>query len=356
MKMTFRWFGKDFDSMPLEYIRQIPGVTGVVTSLMDIPVGEVWPISRLNTLKEEVNNNKLELKVIESLNIHEDIKLGKNNRDKYIENYIETMKNLSEIGAKVICYNFMPIFDWLRTNLYRKLDDSSFTMEYNHNDVLNKNPEDFVSSQKEQTRQTILPGWEPERLDELFLLFEQYRDISEDKYWNNIKYFLDTIIPIAEKLDIKMAIHPDDPPWPIFGLPRVITNKSNIRKFLDLYESPYNCITLCTGSLGANRDNNIADIAKEFAKSNRIAFAHVRNLKFENERNFYESAHLSSCGSFDMFEILKNLYDAGFDGYIRPDHGRMIWGEEGRPGYGLYDRALGATYLQGLWEAIDKLH
>ncbi|MGB9840259.1 mannonate dehydratase [Thermovenabulum sp.] len=355
MKMVFRWFGKGFDKIPLEYIRQIPGVTGVVATLMDIPVGEVWPKERVKALKEEVEKYGLSLEVIESVNVHEDIKLGEKDRDRYIENYIITMKNLSEIGVKVICYNFMPVFDWLRTELERVLEDGSKTMAYKHDVVLKMQPKNFAEKFTEQPEEVELPGWEPERLKEISETLERYKNITEEQYWNNMKYFLDCIIPYAEKYDIKMAIHPDDPPWPVFGLPRVITNRNNIRKFLELNNSLYNGITLCTGSLGANRENDIPSIIREFVKEGRVHFAHVRNLKFESDKDFYESAHLSKCGSFDMFEIMKTFYESGFTGYIRPDHGRMIWGETGRPGYGLYDRALGAVYLQGLWEALEKI-
>lgn len=355
MKMGFRWFGKGHDSITLGEIRQIPGIYGVVTSLMDIPVGEVWPLERLKALKEEVNSYGLQLEVIESVNVHEDIKLGLKTRDKYIQAYIDTMNNLAQIGIKVICYNFMPVLDWLRSDLARPLEDGSNTMAYKDEYISKIDPLALTARVDEQSRGFSLPGWEPERLKEISITIEMYKSISEQQYWDNIKYFLDSVIPYAEKYDIKLAIHPDDPPWPIFGLPRVITNRNNIRKFLNLNKSPYNGITACTGSLGANRQNDVPSIIREFGSQGRIHFAHVRNLKFESDKDFYESAHLSQSGSLDIFEIVKALYDVGFDGYIRPDHGRMIWGEKGRPGYGLYDRALGATYIQGLWEAIDKM-
>lgn len=355
MKMVFRWFAGGFDKITLNQIRQIPGVTGVVTSLLDIPVGDVWPLERVKALKEEVNSYGLEVEVIESVNIHEDIKLGEKTRDKYIQAYIDTMKNLSQIGIKVICYNFMPVLDWARSDLARPLVDGSNTMAYNHEYILNINPSSLADRFDEQSNGFALPGWEPERLKQMSIAIAKYKNISEEQYWKNIKYFLDSVIPYAEEYDIKLAIHPDDPPWPIFGLPRVITNRDNIRKFLDLNKSKYNGITLCTGSLGANRQNDIPAIIREFAAEGRVHFAHIRNLKFESEKDFYECAHLTKCGSLNMFEIVKALYDTGFNGYIRPDHGRMIWDETGRPGYGLYDRALGATYLQGLWEAIDNM-
>ena len=160
------------------------------------------------------------------------------------------------------------------------------------------------------------------------------------------------IEPVCEKYDIRMGIHPDDPAWPIFGLPRIVTGKEKIEKLLKAVDKPFNGITLCTGSLGSNQKNDIPEIIR--ACKGRIPFAHIRNLKYNTDRDFEEAAHLSSDGSMDMYKIMKTLYDTGFDGVIRPDHGRMIWGESAMPGYGLYDRALGAVYLQGLWEAIVK--
>jgi mannonate dehydratase len=183
---------------------------------------------------------------------------------------------------------------------------------------------------------------------------KKYESITEDDLFENLKYFLEEILPVCKENDIKMAIHPDDPPWPIYGLPRIMTGKENIRKLLDMVDDPYNGLSLCSGSLGSNPDNNVPDIIREFG--NRIHFGHVRNLKFDGNGKFHETSHLSDDGSLDLFEIMKAYYDIGYEGYIRPDHGRMIWGEKARPGYGLYDRALGATYLNGLWEAIEKMN
>ena len=175
MKMVFRWFGKGYDNIPLEYIRQIPGVTGVVATLMDIPAGEVWPIERVKALKEEINKHDLEIEVIESVNIHEDIKLGESSRDKFIENYIETMKNLSQIGVKVICYNFMPVLDWARSELARELPDGSNTMAYKHEHILNIDPQNLVSEVDKQSGGFELPGWEPERLKRCRLQLKSIR-------------------------------------------------------------------------------------------------------------------------------------------------------------------------------------
>ena len=355
MKMTFRWFGEKDDSISLDKIRQIPGVTGVVSAIYDVPVGEVWPEGKIKALKETVEKSGLELEVIESVNIHEDIKLGLPTRDRYIENYIETLKNLSKYGIKVVCYNFMPVFDWMRTNLAKDLSDGSNTMSYDQDIINSLTPTKIVEEMSSGSNGYSLPGWEPERLKELNEVLEKYKSVNEDKLFENLRYFLEKIIPTCEQYDIKMAIHPDDPPWSIFGLPRIVTCKENLERLINLVDSPYNGLTLCTGCLGSNPDNNIPELIRYFGSKGRIHFGHVRNIKIHQRGKFDESSHLSKDGSLDMFEIMKAFYDIGFEGYIRPDHGRMIWNEVGRPGYGLYDRALGITYINGLWEAIDKM-
>lgn len=354
MKMVFRWFGSSDDSVTLKEIRQIPGITGVVSALQDIPVGEVWPFESILKLKKEVNDAGLELEVIESVNIHEDIKLGFSERDRYIDNYKKTIKNLSKTGVKVICYNFMPVFDWLRSDLACPLIDGSNVLSYKEEFIKDTDPVSLVEEYQSGSKGFTLPGWEGERLAELKELIQLYKDIDEEKLFDNLRYFLENIIPVCEECDVKMAIHPDDPPWSIFGLPRIITNHTNLERMLKLVDSPYNGLTLCSGSLGANPDNDIPDMIRYFGKLDRIHFGHVRNLKILSRGHFHEVSHLSRDGSLDLFEIMKAYYDIGFEGYIRPDHGRMIWDEEARPGYGLYDRALGTAYLNGLWEAIDK--
>lgn len=343
MKMTFRWYGED-DPVTLEKIRQIPGVTGIVSAIYDIPVGEVWPSERIMKLKKTVEDAGLELSVIESVPVHEDIKTGDGDRDRYIENYCETLRNLAKAGIDCVCYNFMPVFDWTRSDLAFTLPDGSNALIYDNDTVLKMDP---------LRGELSLPGWDSSYTkDDMKELLNKYKNISEEDLWDNLKYFLDRVIKTAEEVKVKMAIHPDDPPWSIFGLPRIITNKKNIERFLKLYDSKYNGLTLCSGSLGVDRDNDIVDMVHSFA--DRIHFAHIRNVKITGERCFEEAAHRTESGSLDIYGIVKAYYDEGFDGYIRPDHGRMIWGETGKPGYGLFDRALGAVYINGLWEAISK--
>ncbi|NUG67127.1 mannonate dehydratase [Lactobacillus mellis] len=352
--MGFRWYGAKDDAISLRDIRQIPGTTQVVGALFDIPVGEVWPKDEIAALKQEVTAAGLKLEVIESVNIHDDIKIGLPSRDQYIENYQQTIRNLSAYGIKVICYNFMPIFDWVRTDLHFPLADGSTDLAFQHQKV-EGDPEDILRSVQDNSNGYILPGWEPERLAQLKELFAAYKDVDAQKLTENLKYFLDAIIPVCEECDVRMAMHPDDPPRPLFGLPRIYKNREDMLTIEQLHESPYNAFTICTGSLGENPANDVPAIIREFVAKDRAPFIHARNIKFMGtEGDFHESAHLSSAGSLDMYEIMKALYDTGFDGYIRPDHGRDIWGENGRPGYGLYDRALGISYLNGLWEAIEK--
>jgi len=355
MKMTFRWFGDGADPISLKYIAQIPGMTGVVTSLLDMPAGEAWPEARIKVMHDQVHAAGLSVEVIESVNIHEDIKLGNAARDEKIENYIVTMERLAKYGIKCICYNMMPVLDWARSHLFYDLPDGSNTMRYQAEFMNGITPEQLAERYAMESELYEMPGWEPERMKKINELLAAYDGFTEEMFYANMKYFLDAIIPHAEKLDIKMAVHPDDPPLPIFGLPKLIISRDNLRRYLDLNPSKYNGLTLCTGSLGAKKGADIPSMIREFGGESRIHFTHVRNLKFENDVDFYESAHFSPDGSLDMFDILKAYHDVGFEGWIRPDHGRMIWGETGRPGYGLYDRALGANYLLGIWEGIQRM-
>ena len=302
-------------------------------------------------MKRELEAAGLTMECIESVNVHEDIKLGLPTRDKYIANYITSIRNLSKAGVKVICYNFMPVFDWTRTDLAMDMGNGATCLSYNGKQIEGKSPEDMFREIDDNSNGYAMPGWETERMGEIKELFEKYKGITDEDLWTNLQYFLEKIIPVCEACDVKMAIHPDDPPWDIFGLPRIIRDLPSLKRFLKLVDSPYNGLTFCTGSLGANLQNDLPAMIREVG--DRIYFAHLRNIKVTGN-HFHETSHLSADGSLDLYEIVKALQDVGFDGYIRPDHGRMIWGETARPGYGLYDRALGAAYLNGLWEACKK--
>lgn len=352
MDMTLRWFGEKNDTVTIEQIRQIPGVTGVVSTLYDTIPGETWEVHKIRALKDSVEKHGLKLLGIESVNIHDSIKTGAPDRDHYIDNYITTLERIGQENIHLICYNFMPVFDWTRSDLARPRKDGSTVLAYDQREIDAINPENMFRSMKEKSNGIALPGWEPERMEKIKELFEMYKDIDEEDLFSNLKYFLEAIRPVCEKYDIKMAIHPDDPPWSVFGLPRIMTSKENFKRLIKLVDAPFSGVTLCTGSLGSNPENNVPDIIRSL--EGRIYFAHVRNVKHNCPGDFEEAAHLSSDGSLDMYEIMKAFHDIKFDGLMRPDHGRAIWGEISMPGYGLYDRALGATYLNGLWEAIGK--
>ena len=352
MQMTMRWFGDKFDSVKLWQIRQVPGVTGVITTLYDIPAGELWPLERIQALKKEVEDAGLTIAGIESVNIHDDKKIGRPTRDKYIDNYIKTLENLAACDIKLVCYNFMPVFDWTRTDLAKVRPDGATVLAYDQKVVDSIDPQTFFDQTNDNSNGYVMPGWEPERLAHVKELFDAYKDVDEETLFNNLVYFLKAIQPVCEKHGIKMAIHPDDPAWPVFGLPRIITSKEKILRVMKAVDSPFNGLTFCAGSFGSNPKNDLPGIIR--ALPGRIHFAHVRNLHHFEPGVFEEAAHLSSDGSFDLYEMVRALYETGFDGPIRPDHGRAIWGEVSMPGYGLYDRALGAEYILGLWEAIDK--
>ena len=300
-------------------------MSGVVTAVYDVPVGEVWSVSALEKLKTLANGAGLSMEVIESIPVHEDIKLGKPTRDKLIANYAENIRNCGKVGVKCVCYNFMPVFDWFRTNLYFKLDK----------------------------RNLRLPGWDESYTSEqLNGLLKEYEGMTHEKLFDNLVYFLNGIMPACEEAGINMAIHPDDPPWDIFGLPRIVGREEDYDRLFKAVPNKHNGITFCTGSLGAGRFNDLPKMAAKYA--DRIYFAHLRQLKFTSDTDFYENGHQTSEGNVDIYSIVKALVENGFDGYLRPDHGRNIWGEDAKPGYGLYDRALGAAYLQGVFEAVEK--
>ena len=338
--MTFRWFGPS-DPITPEQIRQIPGMEGVVSSAFDVPSDQVITQETVEELKARIEKAGLTLDCFESIPVHEEIKLGTEKRDEYIEIWKQSLRNVAAAGVKVVCYNFMLAFDWLRTDLAMTQEDGSKGMQYRESEVAKM---DMTGD---------IPAWSqkytPETLAEML---EKSRAVSEEQLWSNLEYFLKAVVPLAEELGVKLAIHPDDPPWPVLGINRLITCVENLERFVKLVDSPANGLALCTGSLGASPANDIPAIIRKMG--DRINFMHVRNLKHTGEKEFHETAHYTPCGNLDMYEVMKAVHEIGFDGPLRPDHGRDVWGEVRTPGYGLYDRAMGANYLLGLWEAINK--
>lgn len=352
MKWGFRWYGEKGDSIPLNNVRQIPGMNGIIGTLLNKLPGDVWEVNEIQALKESIEKENLELLGIESVAIHDAIKAGTAERDQYIDNYIQTIKNLSACDVHMICYSFKPIFGWAKTTLNYENEDGSYSLVYDQSVVDNMEPSDMYKLIHSQSKGFKLPGWEEERLKKFNSLMATYEGVTEGKLFENLEYFLTRIIPVCEEMDVKMAIHPDDPPWEIFDLPRITKNLDDLKKIVNIVDSPYNGITFCTGSLGADPNNDLVEMVREIG--HRINFVHFRNVGFMGERKFKETAHLSTEGSLDMYAIMEALVEAGFDGPMRPDHGRTVWGEVAMPGYGLYDRAMGITYLQGLHEAVVK--
>ena len=357
MQMGFRWYGEGNDNISLNYIKQIPGVTSIVWALHHKMPGEVWEEHEIKEVMDQLHAYGFNGDVVESVNVHDDIKIGLPTRDALIENYKQCIRNLSKFGVKVICYNFMPIFDWTRSNLFHEVGDGSTALFYEKGMI----QDDYNAMAKyildfTEKYNMSFPGWEPERMAKLDQLFKAYADVDHEKLWANLKYFLEALMPTCEECDVKMAIHMDDPPWDIFGLPRLLINAENIERFLKMVDNPYNCLTLCSGSLNADPNNNVADIVRKHC--DRIAFAHIRNVKHFENGDFSEASHRDCDGDTGILEILKAYHDCGFEGYIRPDHGRHLWGEGPgtvRPGYGLYDRALGIMYMLGVWDMLDRL-
>jgi mannonate dehydratase len=345
MYMTFRWFGPS-DPVPLAHVRQIPGVTGIVTALYDLPVGEAWTRDGLERRSAEIDAAGLRFAVVESIPVHEDIKLGRPTRDRLIENYCKSVRAMGEVGIDVLCYNFMPVFDWTRTDLAMRLPDGSTTLAY----------DDTALSRIDLSSGTRdLPGWATAYdAAELRALLTAYSGVDAERLREHLAYFLERVVPVAAASGVRMAIHPDDPPWPIFGLPRVVSTAADLNRLVSLVDDPANGVTFCTGSLGADPANDLPGLARRLGALGRIHFAHCRNVRITGARQFHEVPHLSASGNVDMRAVLRALHDTGFAGPMRPDHGRMIWGETGRAGYGLHDRALGATYLQGLWEGLTS--
>ncbi|MFT5144531.1 MAG: mannonate dehydratase [Rhodothermales bacterium] len=338
MRLGFRWYGPD-DAVGLGQIRQIPAMTDLVTSLHDVPPGVAWTDVAISARQRVVEAAGMTWTVVESIPVPESIKLGAADRDIGIEAWCSTLVALGEAGIGTVCYNFMPVFDWLRTDLYKLRPDGSTTLAFAQDDL-----EEFVLSGGIDT----LPAWaEQYTPDRLKALLDGFARVDTEQLWANLAYFLERVVPVAERAGVRLAIHPDDPPWPVFGLPRIVTDQDAIRRLLALQDSAAHGLTFCTGSLGSLAGNDLVAMAAEFGE--RTHFVHARNVRVLAERSFEETAHPE--GDVRLPAVLSALAASGFTGTVRPDHGRMIWGETGRVGYGLFDRALGAAYIKGILDA-----
>ncbi len=382
LEYTWRWFGS-YDTIPLSDIKQT-GATGIVTALHHIPHGEVWLVEEIQKRKKQIEEAGLRWSVVESIPVHEDIKKQSGNYRNYIENYKQSIINLSECGIDVVCYNFMPVTDWTRTDVNHTLEDGSTTLRFDaaafaafdlfilerkgadqsYSEEEHKKAKTYFDScsadQKEMLTHTILlglPGDEEMTVEKFQRLLEEYSAIDETALRSNLHHFLNETIPVAEEHDVKMAIHPDDPPFPLFGLPRIVSTQSDARELLSAADSPFNGLTFCTGSYGARPGSDLPAMIKEFGP--RIHFIHLRSVKRDPDRSFQEARHLE--GDAGMVEVMQELIEEqhrrkkdGRDDLsipMRPDHGQRILDDlnrESYPGYSGLGRMRGLAELRGL--------
>jgi mannonate dehydratase len=336
---SLRWFGPD-DPVPLGHIRQIPGVKGIVTSLHDVPPGVAWTADGLEERGESLAREGLDWVAVESLPVPEEVKLGGPGRDAALDAWCLSLERIGAAGVPVVCWNFMPVFDWVRTDLDFPLADGSTALAY-----------DQQALERIQGASSALPGWAEERLS-VAERVAAYAGMDDERLWENLTHFLEAVVPVAEASKVRLAVHPDDPPWPVWGLPRILGDGPSLRRLVGVVDSPANGVTFCTGSLGARPDNDLPAMVRELGE--RIHFVHARNVLRTGPRRFHETAHPSAQGSLDLGAVFDALGDVGFTGPYRPDHGRRIWGEGGRAGYGLFDRALGLAYLEGIREGLAR--
>lgn len=387
---TWRWFGPN-DPVSLKEIKQT-GATGIVTALHRIPVGEIWPEEEIISRKKMIESEGLTWSVVESLPVHENIKKQKDNYLQYIGNYKESIRNLGRCGIDTVCYNFMPVLDWSRTDLKVEFRDGSITTRFESKafaafDLFilkregaekdygkeligdaKKYYESLNEEQKKKLKDTVLLGLpgslETYTLDEFKTALSGYDEIGDKELRENLKYFLKEIIPAAEQAGVLMAIHPDDPPFSLLGLPRVVSSKQDLGQILDTFDSVSNGITLCTGSLGAGYKNDLVDIAESFA--DKINFVHLRNVNRTSDGDFMEENHLE--GEIDVYGVMKTLLieqkrrrehgEKNIRMPMRPDHGHLMLPDLNKegiyPGYSLFGRMRGLSELRGLETGIIK--
>lgn len=390
LEQTWRWFGPK-DPLTLKEIKQT-GAVGIVTALHHIPTGETWPIEQIMNRKQIIESKGLKWSVAESVPVHEDVKKKKGNYLQYIGNYKESIKNLGQCGVDTICYHFMPVLDWSRTDLRFEFKDGSITTRFETSVLaafdlfilrrpdaekdydqgqINKAKQYYDSmneSQKHKLIQTVLLGFpgslEAYTLEEFKSALGEYREIGDNELRENLYDFMREIIPVAEESGVQMAIHPDDPPWSLLGLPRIVSNKQDVEQIISVVDSVANGITLCAGSLGASADNNLVEIAERFA--GRINFIHLRNVARNKEGDFVEDNLLD--GDIDIYAVMKALLleqkrrmDEGRKDIrmpMRPDHGHLMLPDQARqgiyPGYSLFGRMRGLAELRGLEMGIRR--
>ena len=388
MKMTFRWYGEKDDNIPLRFIKQIPGCTGLM-GFIDKAAGALWSEQEIKEYVDHVHAAGLEVEVIESVNVHEDIKLGLPSREEYIDNYIKTIENLAKYGVKVIVYNFMPVFDWTRTDLEYQMPDGSKALRFDQIAFaafelhILKRPgaeADYTAEEQQQalqwfnaasdadieklTRNIIagLPGAEEGyTLDQFRARLAEYGNIDKQQLRENMAYFLRAIVPVAEEVGVRLAVHPDDPPRPILGLPRIVSTIEDMQWLKETVDSIHNGFTMCTGSYGVRADNDLVRMIETFG--DRIHFTHLRaTCREENPKTFHEAAHLG--GDVNMVAVVDAILaeearrkQAGDVRPIpfRPDHGHQMLDDlrkKTNPGYSAIGRLKGMAEVRGVELAL----
>ena len=385
MEKTWRWFGKK-DKITLPMLRQI-GVEGIVTALHDVPNGEIWTVEAINDLKSYIESYGLRWSVVESLPVCEAIKYAGAEREQLIENYKISLANLGKCGIKTVCYNFMPVIDWIRTDLQHPWPDGTSSLYYDRIRfayfdirILEREGAEKDYTEEELQKVTeldkVITEAEKDALIDTIIVKTQgfvngnikegdknpvsifkrllalYKDIDRDALRENMRYFLSAIMPVCEEYGVNMCVHPDDPPFQVLGLPRIVTNENDIEWFLNAVDNPHNGLTFCAGSLSAGEHNDTRELAKKFAK--RTHFVHLRSTAAMQGGNFIESSHLTGRGHLiDLIRIFENE-NPGLP--MRVDHGRMMLGDEDKgynPGYSFHGRMLALAQVEGMMAVVD---
>ncbi|MGP0150298.1 mannonate dehydratase [Pseudomonas oryzihabitans] len=389
MEHTWRWFGPR-DPISLADIRQT-GATGIVTALHEIANGEVWPVAAIAERKALIEAAGLSWSVVESIPVHEDIKRGLPGRERYLENYCQSLRNLAQCGIDVVCYNFMPVLDWTRTQLAHRLPDGGWALRFDQDAfaafdlcILQRDgaEAEYSTAEIERARRyhaglddagrdelvrTLIAGLpgaeEGYTVADLRALLATYAGIDAARLREHLATFLQAVVPVAEEVGIRLGVHPDDPPRPLLGLPRVVSTAADAQWLLDAVPSPANGLTFCTGSYGVRADNDLVAMARQFAP--RIHFVHLRATRREADpRSFHEAHHLD--GDVDMVGVIRELVreehrrarDGGARLPMRPDHGHQLLDDQGRrtnPGYSLIGRLKGLAELRGVEQAVRQL-